>query len=96
MAAPKKSAPRKPDAAGSGEARQRRHPGLEEAWRSSEKGPGALVFFLAACALLALTLAVAGLTWGAATLGIPVFVAMPVLVALLYVGYVLLQRSVKD
>lgn len=101
MAAPKKSTPKKPAApkpapAQAGGERQRRHPGLEEAWRSSEKGPGALVAFLAAGALIVLTLLVAGLTWGAGKLGIPVFLAMPVLVALLYGGFVLLQRSVKD
>lgn len=76
--------------------RERRHPGLEEAWRSSEPGPSALVAFLAAGALLLLTVLVAGLTWAASSLGVPVFLALPVVVGLLFGGYVLMQRSVKE
>lgn len=74
----------------------RRHPGLEEAWRSSEPGPGALVAFLAAGALLLVAVLVGVLTWAAATLGVPIFLAMPVVVALLFGGFTLLRRSVKD
>lgn len=74
----------------------RRHPGLEEAWQSSEKGPGALVAFLAAGAFLLLTVLVAGLTWLASSFDVPVFLALPVVVALLFGGFVLLQRLAKD
>lgn len=94
MAAKKadKKAPQEPENRPSG----RRHPGLEEAWKSSAPGPRPLVAFLAAGVLVLMTLLVAGFTWGAHALGVPVALALPVLVMLLLGGFLLLQRSVKD
>lgn len=74
----------------------RRHPGLDEAWQSSEQGPGALVAFLAAGALLLVCALVVGLIWVGHQLDIPTFVTAPVVIALVVGGFLLLQRSVRD
>lgn len=82
------------DRAGAG--RKDARPGLEDAFRSSTPGPGAKVAFATAGAFLLIALAIGGLVWGGAQLGVPMFVVVLVVLGGLFGGFTLLQRSVKD
>lgn len=70
-------------------------PDLTEALRSSD-GPGALVGFLAAGALLLGAALFFALAWALAALGVPWVAIVFGGVALLLGVFVLLQRSVRD